>query len=146
MIAYARMETVKRSAGGSAPRKASYIWREEVLDERTGERHDYSDREAPAHHEVMLPEDSPADFENVGFLWNAAEAAEHRKDSQVAREMVLALPADAEFTHWDRVALVRSFVWEHFVSKGLAVQLDIHAPEEEELESEEANWHAHLLI
>jgi Ti-type conjugative transfer relaxase TraA len=30
--------------------------------------------------------------------------------------------------------------------KGLAVQLDIHAPHGGDLESERANWHAHLLI
>jgi hypothetical protein len=34
----------------------------------------------------------------------------------------------------------------NFVSKGLAVQLDVHAPHEGEAESERANWHAHLPI
>ena len=32
------------------------------------------------------------------------------------------------------------------MSKGLAVQLDVHAPHEGDAESERANWHAHLLI
>ena len=31
------------------------------------------------------------------------------------------------------------------MSKGLAVQLDVHAPHGAEAESERANWHAHLL-
>jgi MobA/MobL family len=46
----------------------------------------------------------------------------------------------------DRIALARSFAETHFVSKGLAVQLDVHAPHEGDAESERANRHAHLLI
>jgi Ti-type conjugative transfer relaxase TraA len=72
--------------------------------------------------------------------------AEKRRDAQVAREIVVALPADAAITAADRIDMVRSFAEQHFVSKGLAVQLDVHAPHEGEAESERANWHAHLLI
>jgi len=81
---------------------------------------------------------------------------ERRKGSQVAREIVLALPADRELTTADRIELARSFAEQHFVSKGLAVQLDVHAPHKERGEGEGAfakgtggdhtNWHAHLLI
>ena len=39
-----------------------------------------------------------------------------------------------------------TFAAQHFVAKGLAVQLDVHAPHEGSEESERANWHAHLLI
>jgi hypothetical protein len=38
---------------------------------------------------------------------NAEEAAEKRKDAQVAREIVLALPANAALTDEDRIGLVR---------------------------------------
>ena len=79
-------------------------------------------------------------------MWNAAEAAEKRKDAQVAREIVLALPADKGINDEDRIELARSFATQHFVAKGLAVQLDVHAPHEGAEESERANWHAHLLI
>ena len=49
-------------------------------------------------------------------------------------------------TDADRIELARSFAEQHFVAKGLAVQLDVHAPHEGDSESERANWHAHLLI
>ena len=71
------------------------------------------------------------------------------------REIVLALPADRALSTEDRIELARSFAQEHFVSKGLAVQIDVHAPHQERGESEGAsagtggdasNWHAHLLI
>ncbi len=64
----------------------------------------------------------------------------------MAREIVVALPANAEISAEDRIELGRSFAEQHFVAKGLAVQLDVHGPHEGEVESEHANWHAHLLI
>jgi hypothetical protein len=103
-------------------------------------------KHAPEHHEVLLPEGADSRFADSAVLWNAAEAAERRRDAQVAPEIVLALPANAELTDEDRIGLARSFAQQHFVTKGPAVQLDVHRPHEGEGESERANWHAHLLI
>jgi Ti-type conjugative transfer relaxase TraA len=66
---------------------------------------------------------------------------ERRKDSQEARELLLAMPSDPELglEHWQE--MVQEFAQEHFVSKGLSVQIDIHAAHEGEV-----NVHAHLLI
>jgi Ti-type conjugative transfer relaxase TraA len=145
-IQFARARYISRSSGGSAVRSAAYNGREAITAERTGEVFYFRHRDAPEHHEVLLPEGAPERFGRAAELWNAAEAAERRKDAQVAREIVLALPADREVTTEDRVAMARSFAQEHFISKGLAVQLDVHAPHGAEAESERANWHAHLLI
>jgi Ti-type conjugative transfer relaxase TraA len=145
-IQFARARYISRSSGGSAVRSAAYNAREAIEAERTGEVFHFRHRDAPEHHAVLLPEGAPARFGRAHELWNAAEAAERRKDAQVAREIVLALPADREVTTEDRVAMARSFAEAHFVSKGLAVQLDVHAPHGAEAESERANWHAHLLI
>ena len=145
-IQFARARYISRSSGGSAVRSAAYNGREAITAERTGEVFYFRNRDAPEHHEVLLPEGAPERFGRSAELWNAAEAAERRKDAQVAREIVLALPADREVTTEDRVAMARSFSQAHFVSKGLAVQLDVHAPHGAEAESERANWHAHLLI
>ncbi len=145
-IQFARARYISRTSGGSAVRSAAYNGPEEITAERTGEVFYFRHRDAPEHHEVLLPEGAPERFGRAAELWNAAEAAERRKDAQVAREIVLALPADREATTEDRVAMARSFAQAHFVSKGLAVQLDVHAPHGGEAESERANWHAHLLI
>ena len=145
-IQFARARYISRSSGGSAVRSAAYNAREAIAAERTGEVFTFRHRDAPEHHEVLLPAGAPERFGQSGALWNAAEAAERRRDAQVAREIVLALPANAEVSTEDRIAMARSFAEAHFVSKGLAVQLDIHAPHGAEAESERANWHAHLLI
>jgi Ti-type conjugative transfer relaxase TraA len=145
-IAFARARYISRSTGGSAARSAAYNARAEIGDERTGEVFYFKHRDAPEHHEVLAPAGADEKFADAATLWNAAEAAERRKDSQVAREIVMALPANAEVSNEDRIELARSFAQEHFVAKGLAVQLDIHAPHGGDLESERANFHAHLLI
>lgn len=93
------------------------------------------------HHEILLPEGIHEKFKNSSVLWNEVERCEKRKDSQVAKEFVLALPDDAQVTLEDRLELTRRFVNAHFVENGLGVQLDIHEPDEEE-----KNWHAHLLV
>ncbi|RWK58564.1 AAA family ATPase [Mesorhizobium sp.] len=145
-IAFARARYISRSDGGSAVRSAAYNGREAIKAQRTGEVFYFKHREAPEHHEVLLPDGAPAELASSDALWNAAEAMEKRKDAQLARELVLALPANQEVDHGDRVELARSFALEHFVSKGLAVQLDVHAPHGAESEGERANYHAHLLI
>ena len=155
-IAFARARYLSRATGGNAVRSAAYNAREAITAERTGELFHFRHRDSPAHHEVLLPEGADARLSDAATLWNAAEAAEKRKDSQVAREIVLALPADRQLTTADRIELARTFAEQHFVAKGLAVQLDVHAPHRERGEGEGAwaegtggdhtNWHAHLLI
>lgn len=145
-IAFARARYISRSDGGSAVRSAAYNAREAIKAERTGEVFYFKHRDAPEHHEVLLPDGAPSKLASADALWNAAEGMEKRKDAQLAREIVLALPANAELGHDDRVELARSFAIEHFVSKGLAVQVDVHAPHGAEGEGERANYHAHLLI
>lgn len=148
-IAFARARYISRSNGGDAVRSSAYNARAALTAERTGELFYFKHRDAPAHHEILLPDGADERFRDGGVLWNAAEMAEHRKNSQVAREIVLALPVDAGLTDADRIELARSFAQEHFVAKGLAVQLDVHAPHESADGEEEAapvNFHAHLLI
>jgi Ti-type conjugative transfer relaxase TraA len=145
-IQFARARYLSRSSGGNAVRSAAYNARDAIEAERTGEVFYFRHRDAPEHHEVLLPEGASEQVRQSGVRWNTAELAEKRRDAQVAREIVVALPADAAITGEDRIEMVRSFAEQHFVGKGLAVQLDVHAPHEGEVESERANWHAHLLI
>ena len=140
-IAFARCEYKSRSTGGNAVRSAAYNCRSPMVDERTGERFDFRRhrKSGDIHLGVRVPEGAPAEFCNPVHLWNAAEVAEKRKDAQVAREIVLALPKEGSAEDW--VALLERFASKHFVAKGVAVQLDIHEPDEET-----ANPHAHILI
>lgn len=139
-IQFARCEYISRSTGGNACRKASYNQRDALRCERTGELFSFKEKGGNVHHEVLLPEGADGRFKNSSILWNEAENCEKRKDSQVAKEFVIALPDDAQVTLEDRIELTRRFS-QIFVEKGVAVQLDVHSPHDAE-----KNWHAHLLV
>ena len=132
-IGYARAEFVKRSSGKNACAKAAYNARTRVefdgncsLDP---EVYDWSSKPLPAFHEVLLPFGTHEKFKNPQVLWNAAEAREKRLNSQVALEVLLALPDDKVISLEDRIYLTKTFIQTHFVDKGLAAQIDIHSPE-----------------
>lgn len=139
-IQFARCEYVSRSSGGNACRKASYNQREEVRCERTGQLFSFKERGGNVHHEIFLPGGANEKFKNSEVLWNEAERCEKRKDSQVAKEFVIALPDNKEITLEDRIELTQRF-GHLFIERGVAVQIDVHAPHERE-----KNWHAHLLV
>lgn len=141
-IAFARLQYVKRSAGQNACHKAAYNGRMAVTNERTGESYNYANKGDGAHHEILLPEGVNVRFKEARLLWSEVEKRETRINSQVAKEMVFALPDDACVSFAHKLELVRQFVKLHFVDKGLAVQLDIHEPHD----AEEHNWHAHVLM
>src|SRR5215472_11078045 len=144
-IEFAHMRALGRRKGGNAIRTAAYNMRGAIIDERTGKRHSYRDRDHTlVHHEIMLPADASNGFLDPRRLWNAVEKAERRKDSQVAWELVLALPADSVVSHADRVHLAKAFAQEHFISKGLAVQIDIHGSHSRN--PNKINFHGHILI
>lgn len=140
-IQFARCAYVSRSTGGNACRKASYNQRDAIRCERTGELFSFKERGGNVHHEIMLPEGVHEKFKSASILWNEVERCEKRKDSQLQKEFVIALPDDTQVTFEDRLELTRRFAHSHFVQNGLGVQLDIHEPDEEE-----KNWHAHLLV
>jgi Ti-type conjugative transfer relaxase TraA len=140
-IAFARIQFVKRSAGQNACHKAAYNGRMAVTNERTGESYNYIQKGDGAYHAVLLPEGVNARFKDPKILWNAAEKRETRINSQVALEGVIALPDDACITMDDRIEIAHRAAYHFFVRHGLAVQVDIHEPHDDE----DHNWHAHFL-
>lgn len=139
-IQFARVDIVSRKAGGSAVGLSTYISRSTREAFGTGRSYSFvRSQEDVVFHEVMLPTRAPSSYNDGSVLWNAAEAAEKRKDSQLAKHMVLALPK--EITPLEREELTRTFVRHHFTSKDVAVEVAIHKPHKGE-----ENWHAHLLI
>jgi hypothetical protein len=59
-IAFARARYLSRASGGNAVRSAAYNARESITAERTGELFYFRNRDAPEHHEVLLPEGADA--------------------------------------------------------------------------------------
>src|ERR1700722_1819638 len=140
------MKTFGRSDGSSAPSAAAYRSGERIRDERTGRTYDHTDRQDVMHKEILLPPGvAGGDMSwatDRSSLWNAAEAAESRKNARVAREYLIALPE--ELTHPQRVEVVHGFAQELAERFGFAVDVAVHAPRNFR-GSAPRNFHAHLL-
>lgn len=141
-IYHASMKPVSRASGRSAVASAAYRAGERLTNERDGLTHDFSRKQGIEHVEIVLPEGSNAEWaKDREALWNAAEAAENRKDARVAREIEIALPH--ELTAEQRLELTREFAQDLANRYGGAVDFAIHQPHDA---SDVRNHHAHLLM
>jgi len=132
---------ISRSQGRSATAAIAYRVAERIEDRRTGLVFDYAARGGVDHTEILAPDHAPDWVRDRSELWNRVEESETRKNSQVAREVRVALPA--ELTHDERVELVREFVREQFVDRGMVADIALHAPGRD---GDERNHHAHILL
>ena len=143
-IYHLSVKPVSRGGGRSATAASAYRAAELVRDHTTGQTFDYSRKRGVEHTEIVLP--TAAAKRDINWarnreaLWNAAERAENRSNSRVAREYELALPH--ELSKAQRLELVRSFAAEIANRHGVAVDFAIHAPHRE---GDTRNHHAHVL-
>jgi ATP-dependent exoDNAse (exonuclease V) alpha subunit len=145
-VYFLNIRTFGRSSGSSAVSAAAYRAGERIRDERSGKTYDHSDRQDVMHKEIILPSQFDSDdmawAKDRANLWNTAEGAETRKNARVAREYLVALPA--ELPHGHRLDLVRRFSHELVERYRFAVDVAIHAPRNFP-GSDPRNFHAHLL-
>lgn len=115
---------IRRSDGRSATAAAAYRSASLIHDARQNLVHDYTAKSAVDHCAIITPESAPAWAADRESLWNAAEAAEKRKDAQVAREVEVALPR--ELTAAQAITLAEQFARDQFVSRGMVADVCIH--------------------
>lgn len=135
------VKTISRSAGRTATAAAAYRSATDITDERTGEVHTYRHKKGVVESAIILPTDAPQWATERPALWNAAEAAEKRKNSTVAREIVVALPA--EIDGQGRARIVREFAEKLAEKHRCAVDYAIHQPN---AKGDDRNHHAHILM
>jgi hypothetical protein len=140
-IYHLRASMISRSQGRSATAAIAYRVAERIEDRRTGLVFDYAARGGVDHTEILVPDHAPDWVRDRSELWNRVEESETRKNSQVAREVRVALPA--ELTHAQRVELVRDFAQEQFVDRGMIADIALHAPGRD---GDDRNHHAHILL
>lgn len=130
--------TMGRAAGHSAVAAAAYRSGSKLVDERTGEVHDFTRKGGVLSAEIVTPRGVPTpDRER---LWNDAEAGEKRKDARTAREWRIALPHELSDDERKAVALrMGQAIADRY---GVAVDVCIHAPDKA---GDERNFHAHML-
>ena len=99
--------------------------------------HDYTRKRGIVHSEILLPPNAPPDFQDRGTLWNSVEQIEKACNSQLARELEVALPI--ELSREEQVRLVRAYCSSQFVSRGMCADFNIH-------DTGNGNPHAHILL
>lgn len=122
---------------------AAYLTGEKLHDERYNETRNFTgkrQRDRIYHSEILAPENAPAWVYEREKLWNQNERAEKRKDSQVAREIHVALPA--ELTHAEKVAVGLKFARQEYVEKGMVADVSFHNFEG----AGSHNPHVHILL
>jgi len=150
------IQPLNRNAGRRATAAAAYRAGERIRDEASGQWFNHTARTDVRHREIILPSRfrmQAADASSVqgdqadmswardrSGLWNAAERAERRRNSVVAREFMVALPH--ELNSEKRRMLAQRFATELADRYKVAVDLTIHAPREG---GDQRNHHAHLL-
>jgi len=117
-------KVISRATGSSALAAAAYRSASRLYDQRIDRHHDFTNKAGVIHSEVMLPEGAPEHFADCATLWNAVEAAEVRKDAQLAREVEFALPR--ELDQAEGIRLARDFVAREFVARGMIADLNVH--------------------
>ena len=108
-----------------------------LYDERQGIEFDYSRKQGVAFSGIMAPANAPAWVKDRALLWNTVEKIENRKDSRLAKEILIALPV--ELTVSQNIALIQEYCQSQFIDKGMIADINIHV-------DNVGNPHAHILL
>jgi ATP-dependent exoDNAse (exonuclease V) alpha subunit len=115
VISRARGQRIVALAAASAAAK--------LRDEYYGALHNHEHREAVAFSEIAAPAGAPSWVSDREKLWNRVEAAERRRDSQLARAVEISLPVELDLEQC--VGLLREFVHAEFVAKRMIADMSI---------------------
>ena len=137
---YCNAKLISRgSSNGNSVAAAAYRSGSRYRCERTGTVHNYLYKRKNQEVQtcaIHTPENAPSWTHDREQLWNTVETGETRKNSQLAREIVLAIPI--ELTSECRSILLDGFVREAFVSLGMIADYSIH--------DKAGNPHAHIML
>ena len=131
------IKIISRGKGKSAVAASAYRSGEKIKNEYDGIVHDFTRKGGIAHTEILLPQNAPQEFSDRGTLWNSVEKIEKSKNSQLAREIEIALPK--ELDREKQIELVRNYVKENFVDVGMCADIALH-------DKNDGNPHCHILL
>ncbi|EUB18766.1 MobA/MobL family protein [Shuttleworthella sp. MSX8B] len=131
------IKIISRSKGKSAVAASAYRSGETIKNEYDGIVHDFTRKGGITHTEILLPQNAPQEFSDRGTLWNSVERIEKSKNSQLAREIEIALPK--ELDNEKQIELVQEYVKEKFVKVGMCADIALH-------DKNDGNPHAHILL
>lgn len=116
--------TTKTGKSKSSLYLAAYNSREKLKDELTGLTFDYTKKNDLYKSGIILPEDAPSKFYDRATLWQNCEASETRRDSQICRYFIVALPQEQNGEQNE--ALLKKYLKDNFVKLGMCADYAIH--------------------
>jgi hypothetical protein len=158
-IYHLSVSAISRSAGRSSTAAAAYRSGSLIVDDRSGEVHDYTRKRGVLDSALILPGGGTADRAE---FWNGVEKHHKRKDAVLVREVEISLPTELDADSRKRIAL--EFASELSNRYGVAADVALHAPRtvtDKDLEKDpkqyhetdpvtgrrhNGNWHAHIML
>ncbi|MCP5586521.1 MobA/MobL family protein [Klebsiella pneumoniae] len=128
--------TTKTGKSKSSLYLAAYNAREKLKDEMTGQSFDYTKKNDLYKSGIILPDGAPTEFYDRSTLWNAAEKKEKRKDSQICRYFIVALPSELDGVKNED--LLKKYIKNNFTKRGMVADYSIH--------DEKGKPHAHVML
>lgn len=128
----------REKRGRSVIAAAAYRAGSKLRDEGQEKTFDYTRREkGVVQTTILAPDGAPAWVFDSGQLWNAVERSEKRKDAQLAREFILAVPP--ELSADEQFRLATDWAKKELVASGMVVEVSLHHP------PSGTNPHVHIL-
>ena len=129
-------KVITRGEGRTACGAAAYMSCSRLYNDYDGIQHDYTRKGGLIWEHIFLTTMAPAEWNDRETLWNAVEAAEKAKDSQLAREFIVALPVELDAAA--QIDLLTGFIQSVFVAEGMCADVSLH-------DTDGHNPHAHIL-
>ena len=138
-IGHIAVRSHTRSKGHSAAAAVAYRCATRVVDERTGELHDYSRRAVRG--DVVESSLTAGPWSDVQAFATAIETAERRKNSMILRDVQPAIPS--ELDEADQVALTADFAALLAARYGTQALWAVHRAH---VRGDQRNGHAHIVL
>lgn len=145
-VYHLKCKVSKRSKGHNAIAAAAYRRGIAIKDKQTNTRYNYSNKEEIVFSGFVIPDDAPewlikykegfdkGDRKVIEWYWNYYESCEKRKDAQLTRDFIVALPK--ELTTEQQIKLLQEFVQDQLAKRGMVVDYSLH--------HDAGNPHAHI--
>jgi hypothetical protein len=140
-IFFARAKIISRSNGQNALACAAYRSGEKLYDRTEEKEHDYSRKSGILDQGIATPEGAPEWMKDREKLWTAVEEQEKRKDSQLAREFIVAVPDGLG----DKTKELTAELVKQLTDRGMVVDYALHEPNKEG-DARNKHWHFETTI
>ena len=141
-IFHSTTKIIARSDGHNAVQAAAYRAGTRLQCRRTGQVFNFTRKTEVTHRAILAPPGSPSWATDRSVLWNQIESSETRNNSQLAREVEVALPV--ELTHQQHIDLITEYVSQQFVAMGMVADIAIHSKVGKNGKPD--NPHCHIML